>query len=169
MKFRKNNRGFTLLEIIIVVAIIAVLAVILLPRLARVRQPANDARRIQDLRAIQGFLELYYQTNRAYPDGVNGDIGYGSTGNVGNCGANTLCEVLINNNITNTVPNDPVAGQFYQYGTDATAQSYVLAATLQTPNSGSLADDIDGDLSATYGIDCGSGTPEVPSVYCIQF
>ena len=167
MKFKKN-KGFTLLEIIIVVAIIAVLAVILLPRLARVRQPANDARRIQDLRAIQGFLELYYQTNRNYPMSVNGNIGYGSTGNLVNCGAGTLCETLITNQITNMVPNDPVTGQTYQYGTDTNGQSYVLAATLQSPNSGSLADDIDGNLTA-YSIDCGSGTPETPPVYCIQF
>ena len=161
MKIRKNNKGFTLLEIIIVVAIISVLAVILLPRLARVRQPANDAQRINDLRTIQGFLELYYQKYRFYPASMT--VGFGSSGGA-NCGATTLCGILITDSITNSVPGDPVAGSVYEYGSDtAPAQAYVIATTLQSDNNPSLEGDVDG--TSYSSIDCTDANKK----YCIQF
>lgn len=163
MNFGKNkNKGFTLLEIIIVVAIISVLAVILLPRLSRVRQPANDAKRVNDLRTIQGFLELYYQKYRYYPASMT--VGFGSSGGA-NCGAVTLCNALISDGVTNSVPGDPVAGSVYEYGAEAVAspQAYVLAATLQSDNNPSLEGDVDG---ASYNnIDCTDANKK----YCIQF
>ena len=163
MKIRKNNKGFTLLEIIIVVAIISVLAVILLPRLARVRQPANDAKRINDLRTIQGFLELYYQKYRFYPASIT--VGFGSEGG-GDCGAlTTLCGILITDGITNSVPGDPVAGSVYEYGSDiAPAQAYVIAATLQSDDNPALEGDVDGAVPV-YGVNCLDANKK----YCIQF
>lgn len=162
MNFGKNkNKGFTLLEIIIVVAIISVLAVILLPRLSRVRQPANDAKRINDLRTIQGFLELYYQKYRYYPASMT--VGFGSSGGA-NCGAATLCNTLISDGVTNSVPGDPVAGSVYEYGADtAPAQAYVIAATLQSDNNPSLEGDVDG--GSYNSIDCTDANKK----YCIQF
>lgn len=162
MNFGKNkNKGFTLLEIIIVVAIISVLAVILLPRLSRVRQPANDAKRVNDLRTIQGFLELYYQKYRYYPASIT--VGFGSSGGT-SCGATTLCGILIADGVTNSVPGDPVAGAFYEYGADtAPAQAYVLAAKLQSDNNPSLEGDVDG--TSYNSIDCADANKK----YCIQF
>ncbi|MEK7636054.1 MAG: prepilin-type N-terminal cleavage/methylation domain-containing protein [Patescibacteria group bacterium] len=169
MKFIKKNKGFTLLEIIIVVAIIAVLAVILLPRLARVRQPANDARRINDLRTIQGFLETYYLKNRYYPSPSVANtqelVGYGSNG-ASSCSG--ICAILTNpaDQVTASVPDDPTAGFDYYYAADSNsnAQSYVLKAILQESSSASLDNDVDG---TALGMDCDGGTPE--TAYCIQF
>ena len=162
MKIRKNNKGFTLLEIIIVVAIISVLAVILLPRLARVRQPANDARRISDLRTIQGYLELYYQKNRAYPlSSLFPVVGYGSIENTTDCGSATVCNKLISDGVASAIPSDPTSGSVYNYGTDSNGQSYTIGATLQESGSRALSDDVDG--SNVNGVNCDG------QVYCVQF
>ena len=64
----KNTRkGFTLIEILIVVAIIAILASVVLVGLGPTQQAGRDARRISDLSEIQNGLELYYNAKGQYP------------------------------------------------------------------------------------------------------
>lgn len=55
----KPNRGFSLLELLIVVAIILVIAVIALPSLLRSRQAANESSAISNLRTINSAEVSY--------------------------------------------------------------------------------------------------------------
>jgi prepilin-type N-terminal cleavage/methylation domain-containing protein len=57
-------RGFTLIEILVVIAIIAVLAGLLIPALARTRAKANQARCAVQLRDIGQMLQMYFGENR---------------------------------------------------------------------------------------------------------
>ena len=64
-----GRKGFTLVEIMIVVAIIALLAAIAIPNLLRARHNANEAAAIASLRTISTACESYRasQTPSWYP------------------------------------------------------------------------------------------------------
>lgn len=65
-----KNKGFTLVELLIVVAIIAILTSMVTVNLQDARQRARDAQRKGDLKQIQNALELYKndQNPQSYPD-----------------------------------------------------------------------------------------------------
>ncbi len=69
------KKGFTLVEIMIVVAIIAALAAIAIPNLLRARVNANESGAIAAVRTISSALESYrsVQSPPAYPDSL-GDL-----------------------------------------------------------------------------------------------
>ncbi len=63
----RASRGFTLIELLVVIAIIGLLSSVVLASLNSARQKSRDSRRIADMLQIRTALELYYDTNRAYP------------------------------------------------------------------------------------------------------
>lgn len=62
----KNKKGFTLVEIMIVVAIIALLAAIAIPNLLRTRIQANESAAIGALKTIATAEITYNSANAAY-------------------------------------------------------------------------------------------------------
>ncbi len=67
MTLNTNLRGFTLIELLVVIAIIGILSSVVLASLNTARSKGNDAKRFSDLHQIALALELYRNSNTAYP------------------------------------------------------------------------------------------------------
>lgn len=124
-----NNfkKGFTIVEILVVVAIIGILASIVMVSLNSSRAKARDANRAKSIENIKGALELYFANNGQYPSVGTDDAGYLIS---------TLGPTLVPNFLP-ALPQDPyypnissVAGDF-QY-VRGSAGSYGLWVYLET-------------------------------------
>ena len=74
----KNNKGFTLIELMIVVAVLAVIVAIAYPGFLGQIQKARRSDAKQALLDVAAKLEQYYQDNKGYPTAANmSNLGYG--------------------------------------------------------------------------------------------
>jgi prepilin-type N-terminal cleavage/methylation domain-containing protein len=119
-----KRKGFTLIEILIVVAIIAILASVVLVGLGPTQQAGRDARRISDLSEVQNGLELYYNKNGQYPAPGAGTWSAGLAATLTGAGINV-----------SSVPSDPSSNRTYQYWYSSGEASYVLGAQLENTNN----------------------------------
>jgi len=65
-----NRKGFTLIEMLVVIAIIGLLSSVIVIGLSGARSKARDARRVSDIRGIQNSLELAYSSIDGYPTSI---------------------------------------------------------------------------------------------------
>jgi len=63
----RNSKGFTLIEIIVVVVIIGLLAAVIAPNIFSSVDDARTSKSLSDLRAIESALNLYRLDNFNYP------------------------------------------------------------------------------------------------------
>ncbi|HEY8296753.1 MAG TPA: prepilin-type N-terminal cleavage/methylation domain-containing protein [Candidatus Baltobacteraceae bacterium] len=115
----KNQRGFTLIEMMVVVAIIAILAALLIPNFSRARAQAQTATCISNLKTIGTALELYYTDHQYYPTATTQAID------------KTYLQATGSplNGYLNQVPVDPAAGGSgsYEYSTQSTTANNGVA------------------------------------------
>ena len=69
-KIRKklDSKGFTLIELMIVIAIIGILAAIAIPQFAAYRKKAYNSASLSDLKNTKTTVESYYADNQYYPN-----------------------------------------------------------------------------------------------------
>ncbi|MFV0438918.1 MAG: type IV pilin protein [Desulfopila sp.] len=70
MKKKNNQKGFTLIELMIVVAIIGILAAIAIPQFASYRVRSQNKAAQSDVRNLATTLEAYYADYQEYPEGI---------------------------------------------------------------------------------------------------
>ena len=63
---RLDNKGFTLVEILVVIAIIGILAAIAIPQFAKYRKDGYNASALSDIRNAATAQEAYFADNKVY-------------------------------------------------------------------------------------------------------
>ena len=126
---RHTERGFTLVEIMIVVAIIALLAAIAIPNVLRGRATANESAAIGNIRALVSSQEMYRSVNNTYPT-----VAGGWQAAMFPAGAPAYAPPSFNNPMDGTAAAQ-VQGYIYTYADGVTpGQQYTLTALPSAPN-----------------------------------
>jgi general secretion pathway protein G len=120
MKSLLNEKGFSLVEVLVALSIVSFLSYIGFISYSTQLRKARDGRRQSDLEMVRGALEIYRADNREYPfaAGVGGNY-------------SEMIGTLNTNNYINTLPNDPQAPTRYYYYNSSTGTDYDLCAFLE--------------------------------------
>jgi prepilin-type N-terminal cleavage/methylation domain-containing protein len=62
----KNQKGFTLIELMVVIAILGILAAMVLPKMGNSNIVAKNNKLISNLRTVDGALNIWYTSNKTY-------------------------------------------------------------------------------------------------------
>src|SRR3989344_4674839 len=127
------KKGFTLIEILMVVAIISILASVVLVGLGPTQRAGRDVRRLSDLRQIQNALGLYFNKCAYYPGDTQPDPPPCEQFVPISTWAELVSSLTRSGLGTNQIPNDPSAttGKNYFYGVAENGSGYVLGAGLE--------------------------------------
>ena len=108
LSIKQNNKGFTLLEILVVISIIGILIAIGASAYSTAQKKSRDARRTGDMKAMQNAFEQFYTVNDSeYDTCANMAAGFSS----------------------GILPADPKDGA---YPCDGDADSYCTCAELES-------------------------------------
>ena len=138
-----KKKGFTLIELMVVISIIGIMSSVILSALNDARAKARDAQRIQALKEIQKALTLYYDDNGNYPI-YNTDFGILSS-----VGTNWSSLGVDLSQYLTQIPRDPINnrsqlvfqdGYAYFYRSSDDGDDYDLITWLETNNSLRCAD-----------------------------
>lgn len=67
-KRTKGDKGFTLIELIVVIAVLGVLATLIIPKVVGVKSEAETKAMEANEKIIRNALERYYLEHETYPD-----------------------------------------------------------------------------------------------------
>ncbi|MDD3491814.1 MAG: type II secretion system protein [Candidatus Pacebacteria bacterium] len=151
----KNKKGFTLIEMLIVITIIAVLASLILVGMGGAQARSRDSRRIADLHNMMNALELYNSKHGLYPDYKQGKIA--SADDWDNFTKDLKPETGVS-----SFPRDPLSTTkyFYRYVASDELTDYILAAVLEQENPALR----ETEEETVLGISCGISH----MTYCIR-
>src|SRR5215210_4821230 len=123
---RQSERGFSLIELLVVVVIIGIIAAIAIPFFERAKQPANAASAISSLRLIHSGEASYRTLNGRYADiPTLGSTGYLDDGRLRN-GQKSNYSFIATPDADPTLNYEATATPDYQ---PATSQHYFVNAT----------------------------------------
>ena len=157
-RMKQYQRGFTLMELMIVMAVIGILATIIGGSFIQANLKARDAQRKGDLTQIQSSLEAYYGDHHEYPFASNDGMIQGTPW--GGVFQDTTPTTYMNQ-----LPNDrkqPTIQFFYITSTDKT--KYQLFTHLENDRDKdinlSIVGKTCGTLQCNYGASSSNTRPE---------
>ena len=110
----KQTRGFTIVELLIVIVVIAILAAISIVAYNGIQKRARDAQRLSDITQIDKALKSYYAVNGTYPP-QTASPGVGGF-EASTDGDGTFLEHLKAAGFLVNPPKDPSNDSSYYYG-----------------------------------------------------
>ncbi len=111
-------KGFSLIELIIVMAVMAVINMIMYPNFTSLQRSAKEVSAKSTARSVMVALEQYYFLNQSYPVASNGSI-------------HGLLSDLFRAGLIDRIPNNPFTGQEYS-DTDSSGKLVYRFVTLDT-------------------------------------
>ena len=156
MKTIKNRKGFSLVELLVVITIIAILSVTAYSAFGGNTIKARDSKRVQDLSTIQSALELYYVEFSEYPTSLVSGSGVGE----------------IPRKYLSTIPIDPKktgGGVDIPYYFLGTAQQYVIGTTLENDGTSLTSYYVGNSDATTSGTGPDNCTSGVDITNCIPY
>ncbi len=153
---KTRNQGFTLIELLVVIAIIGLLSTIVVASLSTVRKKARDAKRVADTKSLELAMEVFFDTNRRYPDAT--EVGTGGT-------------VPLVPTYISALAKDPL-GSNYKYvacGTAGAASGFHLGASLEDVANQALGTDSDFYNTTTCAADFRGLSTNAPSTVSTDY
>lgn len=131
-----NQKGFTLIELMIVISIVAILSAVTWINFSTSSQQSRDSKRQTDLKALQAAIESYKKENGQYPVGC--PVGTSANGWSGEKATNYACSdgtseyiLGLSPDYISVLPKDPKLNgtdSGYVYRTNALRNVYKLKA-----------------------------------------
>jgi prepilin-type N-terminal cleavage/methylation domain-containing protein len=149
ISLKKHNKGFTIVELLIVIVVIGILALLVITTYSGIQAKARNSKRQSDVTALQTQLEAFFQQSGYYPS--LGDLNGGSwlSSNMKSLDQNALIDPS-NPTQSKTLASSPTAKQYSYEVTDSSGNScesdhttcakYTLTATYEGTVNGSTTD-----------------------------
>lgn len=115
-----KSRGFTLLELLVVISIIGILVAIAAVSFSTAQKQGRDSRRRQDIKALQNAFEQYNAKNNGVYD--------------------LDCDTMLVNNLQGPPPTDPQTGVSYTSTASCTLTAYCVCALIESNGGGNSTD-----------------------------
>lgn len=151
-----RNKGFTLVELLIVMAILGILVTLVAGGFRNAQMRGRDAKRKSDLRELANSLELFFSDHNRYPPSSAGGQVLGCPATTGSClwgsGEFTDGETIY----FKEMPEDPSLGLNYYYRAFSGNQKFQVYTHLENPkDKNCLGGDCEVSLTLPGGVSCG--------------
>lgn len=146
ISLKKSNKGFTIVELLIVIVVIGILALLVITTYSGIQAKARNSKRQTDVASLQTQLEAFFSQNGYYPSLTDMNSAAWLTANMKSLDQNALIDPS-NPTQSKTLVTAPVAKSYAYAVTDSAAASceatdtncakYTLTATYEGTVNGS--------------------------------
>ena len=154
----RQQTGFTIVELLIVIVVIAILAAISIVAYNGIQTRGRDAQRLSDVATVQKAMELFNTDQGRYPNPTAGGAATWDETWVRQAScltAGTYCGFTPTNYnpVVSKIPNDPLdntstyndSDPDYFFAYEGSGQdNYLIRVRLEDPNNSALTNDADG-------------------------
>ena len=146
ISLKKHNKGFTIVELLIVIVVIGILALLVITTYSGIQAKARNSKRQTDIASLQTQLEAFFSQNGYYPSLTDMNSAAWLTTNMKSLDQNALIDPS-NPTQSTTLVAAPVAKSYAYAVTDSSGASceatdtncakYTLTATYEGTVNGS--------------------------------